>query len=163
MAKLNYIINIILSSLYIILGLIGMSQQRDFTQTTILAIVYILVSFPLFIALSVYCLKLTKNNHLQIPVSSTFKTLGTLAAIFSAILVLVTLAFCYQTYQAYHQLANSGYIPNGRTWTYISVVLWLTLIIGATTFVNVILFAILVKKNKTIALESIDTIGQDIV
>ncbi len=153
--KASYIINSVLSCIFIILGVyIFTTIEKIFDTDAIIALGFLFIIYGIFLWLDYICAIVYKHNKKQISISEKIKKQGkiiSITAVFLAVAVLfftLTAAVSFFAYSSMH-----------RQWPFIILYLITFLLTGVTTIINVIFFSKKVKQNKFIIDEQINDIG----
>lgn len=148
----------VLCSIYLVFGVYGLLQEQNFNQEAVLTLIYIFVTFPLFILLDIFCIRINRLNRFQLIANRSVKIMGKLLSVISILLSLLTLYFCFK---AYDDLGRIGFRKHSSQWNSLIFFIGVTVLIVLSTLINVLFFAVSLKKNKSMYLQTIDTIGED--
>ena len=157
--RLNYFINLVLSSLYILIGIFGFIGEDKLDEDSTIALLFIFITFPVFIVLSIICIRVNKQNRDRIVISSKLKITGIIISVIAGLLSVLAIFYCVE---AYVNLSSGSLFTRSDKWAFIQLVLLITMFLGISSIVNIIFFGRSLRKNKMLFIEEINTIGTDV-
>ncbi len=156
--RVSQILNITLSCLFILLGFYVMVTANDFPAPAIFALCFIFTAYPVFIWLAFICSKIYRCNTLHVLISKKLKTIGRSVSVFTLLFSLLIIFFTIVTVAEF----SSFFKPSAKSqWPFLFAFLLLFFISGLTAIINIIFFSKLLKKNKVVLSEFINTIGAE--
>ncbi len=156
--KICRILNITLSSLLIIILVLAIFGAKTFPTEIIFAMITIFVIAGFFLAFNFICGKFLKHNSEQIPISKRLKNKGKILFVFNLICALAMLGIAIA---AFSPIFNpSDKVTESYSPIYVSIFLIFTLG-GISSIVNLFFFRALLRKNKTITSDFINSIGDN--
>ncbi len=155
--KASYIINGVLSCIFLMLVLFVIIRvEKKFDATAVIALIFLLGTYSLFLWLDFICAKVFKHNKEQILISEKIKKQGKIVRIITTILAILIVLLTFIAAISFYGYATKEIY---RQWPFIIFYLVMWLLSGVTAIINVFYLNKAIKENKTLIDNTISVIG----